>query len=49
MQENKISILCTRNLDQHDHKKVEPYDIHITTLPFIEIQLRTDSSFIKEV
>jgi uroporphyrinogen-III synthase len=49
MPENKISILCTRLLDQHFINKVEPYGISITTLPFIEIQLRTDVSFIQEV
>jgi len=49
MPENKINILCTRPLDQHFINKVEPYGIHITTLPFIEIQLRTDDSFIHQV
>jgi len=49
MPENKISILCTRLLDQHFINKVEPYGIHVTTLPFIEIQLRTDAAFIQEV
>jgi uroporphyrinogen-III synthase len=49
MPENKISILCTRLLDQHFITKVEPYGIQITTLPFIEIQLRKDVSFIQEV
>src|SRR4051794_35119482 len=49
MPENKINILCTRPLDQHFINKVEPYGIHITTLPFIEIQLRTDDSFIQQV
>src|SRR6478752_1633994 len=49
MQENKISILCTRALDQHFVSKVESYGIHIKTLLFIEIQFRTDVSFIEEV
>jgi len=49
MPENKISILCTRALDQHILNKAEGYGIYITTLPFIEIQLRTDASFIQQV
>src|SRR3954452_17773744 len=49
MLENKISILCTRLLDQHFISNAETYGIQITTLPFIEIQLRTDVSFIQEV
>jgi len=49
MSENKISILCTRALDQHFISKAESHGIHIKTLPFIEIQFRTDTSFIQEV
>jgi uroporphyrinogen-III synthase len=49
MSENNISILCTRALDQHILNKAEVNGIHITTLPFIEIQLRTDALFIQQV
>ncbi|HEY6976981.1 MAG TPA: uroporphyrinogen-III synthase [Chitinophagaceae bacterium] len=36
-------------MDQHFVSKAESYGIHIKTLPFIEIQFRTDLSFIQEV
>jgi uroporphyrinogen-III synthase len=49
MPENKISILCTRALDEHLITRANSYGIYITTLPFIEIQLRTDISFMQEV
>ena len=49
MPENKISILCTRVLDQHIINRAEANGIHITTLPFIEIQLREDELFSQQV
>jgi len=49
MQQNKIAILCTRNLDQQIIKKAEEHNIHITTLPFIEIKPAASSSFINQV
>jgi uroporphyrinogen-III synthase len=49
MPENKISILCTRALDEHLITRANSHGISITTLPFIEIQLRTDTSFMQEV
>jgi len=49
MQENKITILCTRNLDQQIIKKAEEHNIRITTLPFIEIKSATSASFINQV
>src|SRR4051795_11475061 len=45
MPENNIQILCTRNLDPQLIKKAEEYNIHITTLTFIEIKSATDASF----
>src|SRR5690242_651388 len=49
MPENKISILCTRLLDQQHIKKAEEHSIHITTLPFIEIQFNSTASFTAQV
>jgi len=46
---NKISILCTRPLDKLLINKADPYNIHITSLPFIEMQHRKDFSFTQEV
>lgn len=49
MPENNIQILCTRNLDQQITKKAEEHNIHITTLPFIEIQFNNAISFASQV
>jgi uroporphyrinogen-III synthase len=49
MQENNISILCTRHLDQQHIKKAEEHHVFIAVLPFIEIQSNTEQSFAAQV
>lgn len=49
MAENRVTILCTRNLDPQHVKRAADHHVIITTLPFIEIQFSQVPAFIGQL